>query len=503
MKKLALILKLLQLPVFAQVMTNNNIAITINSGSAVTVKGDVQNNSGTTIDNNGTMNISGDWTNNSGNNCFQASAGTVVFNGGAQNIGGTSSTLFNNLNLSGSGTKTMTQSISAGGNAGNGILDVSSFKLDLNSNTLSVVNGDSAAISYTTGMIISEDVDNSSKVAWDINSDTRTHVIPFGNNAGVQIPLSIWLRNGNLGTVTASTYATTANNQPYPVTPTLVTNVNDGYGNDNSAFMVDRFWQVDKTGATATTDIIFRWASFEAPAMGNFPRAQIWNTNIGGWDYALPNQSNPAAQSVYVPFITQYGAWAVASDESPLPVTLTEFNAKVNRDDEVDLTWVTEAEINNDFFTIERSKDGINFREVAVVDGAGSSTAEHHYKATDKHPYDGTSYYRLIQTDYDGNETFSEIRQVFIKKNSNVDITVYPNPVAEQFTIAFNNELSGKIFFDLFDESGRIVMTKEISVGAESKPAYIIERGNLVAGAYAYQIRSNEEVVKQGKLVFN
>jgi hypothetical protein len=503
MKKLLLILKLIQLPVFAQVMTNSNVAITITTGTAITVKGDVLNNTGTTINNTGTMNIRGNWTNNAGNNCFQTSAGTVVLNGTTQNIGGTSSTLFNNLTLSGSGTKTMTQSISAGGNAGNGILDVGTQKLDLNSNTLSVVNVNSNAIAYSTGIIVSEDIDNSSKIAWTVNSQTGAHVIPFGNNNGVQIPLSITIRSGDLGIVTVSTYATAPNNQPYPVTPVLVSNVNDGYGNDNSSFMVDRFWQVDKTGSAATSDIIFNWAPFEAPAMGNFPRAQTWNQSIGGWDYILPNQSNPVSTSVYVPFVTQYGAWAITSDESPLPVTLVDFNAKVNRNDEVDLTWTTEVEINNDFFTVERSKDGVNFSEVAVVDGAGSSTSEHHYRTVDTKPYYGTSYYRLIQTDYDGNRTFSEMRQVYITKNDNIDVSVYPNPVVDRFSVEFNSPKGGQIVFVLFDAAGQQVMYKEINTDAETGFTYNIDRGNLVAGVYSYLIRTSDETVKTGKLVFN
>jgi hypothetical protein len=449
------------------------------------------------------MNISGNWINDSGNNSFGTSAGTVVLNGTAQTIGGTSSTLFNNLTLAGSGTKTMAQSISTGGSAGNGILDVSSLKLDVNSNTLSVLNSASTAIAYTTGMILSEDVDNSSKVAWNINSQSGAHVIPFGNNSGIQIPLSITIRNGDLGTVTASTFATAANNQPYPFTPVLVTNVNDGYGNDNSSFMVDRFWQIDKTGSAATTDILFTWAPSESPVMGNSPRAQRWRDVLAAWDYALPGQSNLSAVSVVVPFVTEYGAWAISSDESPLPVTLMDFNAKANRNDDVDLTWMTEAEINNDFFTVQRSKDGINFSDVAEIDGAGSSTSEHHYNTIDENPYTGTSYYRLMQTDFDGNRTYSETRQVYIKKGSHPDITIYPNPVAEQFTIDFSSVNVEKVLFELYDATGRRVIMHEISSDAESGFTYKIHRDNLVAGPYTYRIVSNDEQLKTGKLILN
>ena len=66
---------------FSQLLTSNNVSVTLTGGAQLTVKGDIQNNAGTTVDNNGTIDLNGNWTHNAANNCFGASTGTVIFNG--------------------------------------------------------------------------------------------------------------------------------------------------------------------------------------------------------------------------------------------------------------------------------------------------------------------------------------------------------------------------------------------------------------------------------------
>ena len=83
-------------------------------------------------------------------------------------------------------------------------------------------------------------------------------------------------------------------------------------------------------------------------------------------------------------------------------IELLFFNAKLENNTYVDLTWSTASEINNDYFTIERSQNGVYFQEFDIVEGAGNSTHKINYSLIDRDPFDGISYYRLKQTDYDG-----------------------------------------------------------------------------------------------------
>lgn len=90
-----------------------------------------------------------------------------------------------------------------------------------------------------------------------------------------------------------------------------------------------------------------------------------------------------------------------------LPIHLLSFTGEKVRDD-VRLRWSTATEENNDYFTILRSKDGVNFEEVTRVPGSGTSESVREYEEYDRHPYAGLNYYRLLQTDYDGTTSSSE-----------------------------------------------------------------------------------------------
>lgn len=109
-----------------------------------------------------------------------------------------------------------------------------------------------------------------------------------------------------------------------------------------------------------------------------------------------------------------------------LPIELVSFVAE-SREKDVELRWTTATEINNDFFTVERSRDGLHFEAVAQTAGAGNTTTLQHYKAYDLAPLNGTSFYRLRQTDFDGRSTTSDVVTVYRKGNT--DFSVYPNPI--------------------------------------------------------------------------
>lgn len=115
-----------------------------------------------------------------------------------------------------------------------------------------------------------------------------------------------------------------------------------------------------------------------------------------------------------------------------LPVELTSFEAKVvNR--EVEVSWATASEFNNQYFIVERSTDGVNFSKLVEVPGAGTSEKGHQYHIIDAHPAIGVSYYRLTQVDFDGNvETFKVIS---VSLNEPAELHIYPNPTADYILV--------------------------------------------------------------------
>lgn len=145
-----------------------------------------------------------------------------------------------------------------------------------------------------------------------------------------------------------------------------------------------------------------------------------------------------------------------ACGDSQLPVDLLSFSVQIE-DHFAEIHWITLTEENNDYFTIERSKDGIVFEEIIRILGAGNSSIQLDYTFTDKSPYKGISYYRLKQTDFDGKtETFD----IQVVQYTTIDrLKIYPNPISKGkelriVTGAMSEEI---IQLEIFDQAGHVI----------------------------------------------
>ncbi len=117
-----------------------------------------------------------------------------------------------------------------------------------------------------------------------------------------------------------------------------------------------------------------------------------------------------------------------------VPVRLLHFGAKeVNR--KIDLRWATATELNNDFFVLEKSADGIQYEYLASVKGNGTSSQTISYSYTDYSPYIGLNYYRLKQYDFDGQEHTGGHASVTFLGSGELIEKIYPNPFRDEMII--------------------------------------------------------------------
>ena len=185
-----------------------------------------------------------------------------------------------------------------------------------------------------------------------------------------------------------------------------------------------------------------------------------------------------------------------------LPIKLIYFNA-VKRENAVMLSWATGSEINNDYFTIERSVDGIIFEPVLIKKGAGNSTITLTYTDVDANPMEGVSYYRLKQTDYDNHFTYSEVKSIKFSPSQNNDgiqnlklISISPNPFNENFICSFKTNTNSSVGFQLLNSSGQIVAKDNIASTDGINQFQFINDKNLQPGIYlAVLICNNERIV--------
>ena len=365
--------------------------------------------------------------------------------------------------------------------------------VDLNSNPLTIRNSATTGISGYSAVnyIVSEKTDNSSKIIWRINSASGVYTFPFGvipGGAANYIPVILNKTNASsIGDVTFSTYGTPPNNLTWPITPIPVTNL-QAYITlhnvpDNRHWTVDRFWEVGATTPVMVDSVIFSYRAIELPDSDTVATnlgAQFWNTSY----WYNQQYGTGIAYNVGVPSFTIYNtSWTLTSLTSPLPIKLLFFDA-LQEENKDKLSWSTASEINNDYFTVEKSIDGDNFFPIGNVSGSGNSTTTHQYYLDDNKPFFGISYYRLKQTDFDGAFSFSDVIPVNYKK-AIANFSIFPNPTNDNTFLISESGIKSEIF--IRNMEGKAILYYLVD---KSKPILSLQTTDLKQGLYIVEVKS-------------
>lgn len=182
--------------------------------------------------------------------------------------------------------------------------------------------------------------------------------------------------------------------------------------------------------------------------------------------------------------------WYTRNDSAALPITLTAFTAQAAGSTAY-IKWSTATEINNNYFTIERSQDGKNFSKIAEVKGFGNSNVNQNYQVIDSKAFKGINYYRLRQTDFDGKSTVSEIKTVKIITGADKAYNIYPNPVEHELVFALTSE-ANDLNLKVVGTDGKIMIQ---GTGTVAQLNQIINRNLMLlkAGIYIVKIENLNE----------
>lgn len=250
---------------------------------------------------------------------------------------------------------------------------------------------------------------------------------------------------------------------------------------------LSRIWRASETGDVGPVAVSFDVSGLGGSPLGSNLRLLIDRDGDGFADNDVTPIGGGTFSGNIVTFIDvnlQNGDRFTLGNtnlSNPLPIELISFTARP-RESEIQLDWSTASELNNDFFTIERSRDAEQWEEVRTIQGAGTKSGRTDYQTTDDFPYPGVSYYRLKQTDFDGQFSFSEVRRVEI--NSLEFLKVYPNPSSGVFNIVAGVELqSGNV--KLYDILGREV---PVRVEHSGSTTWLVQE-NVAPGIYILRVR--------------
>lgn len=209
-------------------------------------------------------------------------------------------------------------------------------------------------------------------------------------------------------------------------------------------------------------------------------------------DQTTANSATGTVQSFLISSVS--GLTDLASSEFPsnstLPVSFGEVSVK-KLGANAELNWITLNEINNDYFLVERSEDGINFKSAGKVFGKGGSSSQQFYSYLD--PINSSAkviYYRLKQFDLDGKTFFSNtvsLRLSGIKLNN---YTVYPNPFAGDIKLQIETEKQTAMTVRISNVSGQVVVNKQVSLQKGQNIVVIPNLESLKPGMYIVEMIS-------------
>lgn len=175
-----------------------------------------------------------------------------------------------------------------------------------------------------------------------------------------------------------------------------------------------------------------------------------------------------------------------------MAVEFTQWTA-TNLEESVLLEWTTASEENNDYFAIERSIDGVTWKVLGNVGGAGTTSATHYYSFEDTKPVSGISYYRLKQVDFNGEYTYSSVKCINRPANADKMYKAYVNKDIDAFIV--QGEEIAACNIEVYNNLG--VKMTNLSFNPISTDKVVINVGQLPIGTYFIKIcNGSKSVVK-------
>jgi hypothetical protein len=286
------------------------------------------------------------------------------------------------------------------------------------------------------------------------------------------------------------------------------------------------YWMLSKPlGAdAATAKVKLYWENASQSGLLKFDSLAVGRWSGTSWEDANcytgcpANWTSSTAQRTYTGSASGTGAGTIQSNTvssfspftlasigafspNPLPIELLSFTATL-KGNITQLDWTTASETNNDFFTVERTRDGFTYETVGTLKGAGNSNELLSYRFYDLLPYNGISYYRLKQTDYDGKTSFSALAAINNSDNGENPLIVAPNPGSANVLLSFASDKDGEATIKIYDNTGNLLLSQVKGIDSGSNNINIDISG-FAKGLYFVTVLlpGNEQEMKKVRMM--
>ena len=249
----------------------------------------------------------------------------------------------------------------------------------------------------------------------------------------------------------------------------------------------------------------------KSPVSFNLPETEQSPGNNEYASYCVVSGNMPPANVWAVYFHTaEAGAYMCtifSSSSGPLAVKYYSFDASITKDHVVICNWITEEEINNNYFELERSFDGINYSTTALIFSAENNTGSlqsYQYKdkaaaLKNKH----LVYYRLKQVDKDGSASYSKVVSVKLKSDLVNFLQISPNPFVESIRIKLEAVETGYATTKIMNASGQTISSTKASINKGSNDLQVSNLNGLSKGVYVIQVSVNGVINGKQKIIKN
>lgn len=183
-------------------------------------------------------------------------------------------------------------------------------------------------------------------------------------------------------------------------------------------------------------------------------------------------------------------------DNFNLPIQLAQF--EVINEKNPRILWTTLAEFNNDFFSIQRSPDGIRFQEIGRIPGAGTTDAKREYNFVDLSALPGRNYYRLQQYDSDGSSSYSPVK--LIRRPIKNDFMVFPSIFNDRIQLYISPEIQSPTRYEIFSYSGHLTRVGDLEAGIEQTE---LDLNDLQSGIYIIRLHAGNKNAIQKVIKLN
>ncbi len=262
-----------------------------------------------------------------------------------------------------------------------------------------------------------------------------------------------------------------------------------------------RYYAVARTGSSNLTDAQLDLSYDADDVVNDFSNLRIAIDNgASSWmDLGGSGSSNLSGTIASGSFNAFYSQIAIANSTggvNQLPVSFIGFDAII-KNDGVYLKWSTASENNSDYFTLERSADGVHFEKISEVNAAGNSNVLKQYSSVDRSNFSGLMYYRIRETDFDGSEMLSAVRSV--KGSNRASVLMYPNPAQSSGFNLSNIENHGASKVEMINLNGQLVLEENLPVGV--KNYHVQPKHQLIPGQYLIKIIDDRNVIYSELLI--